>query len=147
MPRIALQGVSRAASDSTASLYSQFRNVLTDLESQLNSQPNVYSRSDKRIPKGIRTNDLVITLYKGVLTLGVYDGKKVRSLNASDLQVLQKHNTNFVGHRTGTTVWNTAATRSANIPNSGDWGFYENTAGPTFHLIFNLNGTTQGVAL
>lgn len=143
---IAISALTPNAKKSTESLYTQVRNLMTDLEAQLNKQPTVNSSQDQKIPQGIRRNDLVISLHKGLLRIGMFDGKTTRYLNANDLQSLQKHNTNFVGLKEDSTAVGAAATRTNHFPNDGDWGFYRET-GVSFNLFFNFNGTSQFVAM
>lgn len=143
---IALQQLTRAAASDQKSLYSQLRNLHIDLEAQLNRQPSVSSKFNLGVPEGIKRNDLVINLVKGVLRVGMFDGENVRYLNAEDLQSLQKHNCNFVGFFEDTTAVAAAATRNNYFPNNGDFGFYRDT-GVGFYFFFNYNGTSQFVAM
>lgn len=146
MSRIHLQNVSRASGESTDSLYAQLRNLMSDLQAQLNNYPNLYSRNDLKVPQGTRNRDVFVSLVKGVIRVGVHDGKRVRYLSADDLQVMQKHNTNFVGFKEDTTAVGAAATRTTHFPNPGDWGFYREI-GVSFSIFYNFNNTSQFAAM
>lgn len=129
-------------------LLTQVRQILRSLEAQLNNAPDTIS-NDGVIPKGTRRNDLIFSLRKGILKVGVFDGKRARYINANDLQVLQSNGLNFVGRKTGTTAASNATTRTTYFPNDGDWGFYFRSPGapPNFYLFFNHANTNMFVAM
>jgi len=139
---ISLQGLTKGASTDASSLYAQLRNLMADLEAQLNRRPNVNGRRDLKVPQGTKSEDVFVSLKEGVLRVGMYDGRRVRYLGAEDLQVLQKHNTNFKGFIDSTTAVGAAITRTTHFPNPGDWGFYRD-AGVGFYIFFNYNNTSQ----
>lgn len=143
---IALPSISSKDVDNTG-LLTQLRQVLRALEGQINAQPTVFSNANSRAPEGARYGDIVFTMRKGVLRIGIFDGKTNRYLNTNDLQSLQSNGTNFVGYKTGTTGPANPVTRTTYFPNDKDWGFYFHSTGPAFYLFFNDNGTNRSVAM
>lgn len=141
MSRYSLPPISRSAATDPGALYTQLRVIVDQLQVQLNNQPQVSSRSDDKVEKGLLRNDLVIQFTEGVLKLGIFDGKKARFLNSSDLQSLQSRGTNFIGRKQGTTGIATAGTLAL-FPNQDDWGFYDRTAPVHFYLVYNTDGST-----
>lgn len=128
-------------------LTSKLRGIFRDLETALQGQTLVTSRTDNKVERGLKTSDVVIRFYKGRLQFGIWDGKRARFLDSSDLQVLQSNNTNFKGRQTGTNIY-THANVLALFPNLDDWGFYNRNTG-TLHLVYNVDpvGPLLGVQL
>ena len=107
--------------------------AMNDLQSQLRQNSQVVGISGQRRPRGLKEGDLTARLSsQGGLALAVSDARgNVREI------VL-----NLLNDQTGS-----GAPTVVQFPLSGQWGFYEDTAGPTLYLVRNRNGTIVKVAL
>lgn len=139
MPRVVIPPI--PSTIKIEDLTSKLRAVLRDVETQLQNQPLVSSRQDAKVEQGLKSGDSIIRFVKGVLQMGIFDGKRARFLNAADLQVLQSHSTNFKGRIEGTTAIAVAGTLAL-FPLQNDWGFYYRTSTSVLYFVFNIDGAT-----
>lgn len=118
------------------------REVIQDLVDQLNQRGQVYVSGDGRIPSGLIKNDVIITTYRGKISIQIKRSRGFDRLVAEHFGGLTANGTNFVGVKTD----NTAPT--VNHFTDNDWGFYNQTGGsPGFFLVFNIGGAIKSVAL
>lgn len=141
MGKFALQKISQSAASSPESLIQQLNQTIDSLEQQLNGQPTVASSNNNKTQSGLLLGDPVFRLFRGILQVGVWNGKTTRYLNTTDLQSLQSNGTNFLGTKTGTVVV-TSPVVLALFPLQNDWGFYNRTSTTDLFLVYNYNGTT-----
>lgn len=119
------------------------KDVLSDLEDQLNQRAQIYTSTDGRIPAGLNRNDVLLIAYKGRMSILVKAARGFNTLTADHIGGLLANGTNFLGLKTDSVLASTA-----HFPRANDWGFYERTGGsPGFFLCFNHNGVIKKVAL
>lgn len=141
MSRPTLDQIPTTVLDNPRTFYTSVKTLLANLESQLQNQPVLSSRADNKTEEGLRKMDVMCRLSGGRLQLGIFDGKKFRPLNNSDLQSLQSLGTNYKGKQTGTTAVGAAGTLLL-FPLQNDWGFYHRTSVVSLFLVYNLTGAT-----
>lgn len=107
--------------------------ILSDLEDQLNSKAQVYANTTGLTPNGLTNGDVLVTDLRGKITIKVKSNKQFDILTASMLGGLTANGTQFLGLIIGTTT----PTSPTYFPNEGDWGFFIDTTGPTFYLVFH----------
>lgn len=119
------------------------REVLKDLEDQLNERTDIFSSTDGRIPGGLTRGDLVILTFKGIFKILLKTRTGFDELIASHLGGLMAKGTNFIGITTSA-----AAPAVADYPKPNDWGFHSRTGGtPNFYLAFNFGGSVRSIAM
>lgn len=123
-------------------LIKRLREILFDLEDQLNNRAQVYASTDGRVPSGLNRNDILFTVFKGRIGIRVKAAKGYAVLTADMIGGLSQKGTNFMGLTTSA-----AASALAQYPDTGDWGFHHNTAASTLSLTFNLGGVLKRVTL
>lgn len=143
MGRLALPPLSPNATASARSLYLQISTILNSIEYQNNSAPQLVSQTNNKQQKGLKREDVIVRLLDDRLQIGMFDGKVVRYLDATDLQVLQNPNPNtqFLGRKEGTTAIGTAGTLAL-FPAQSDWGYYYRTSTSVLYHVFNIDGST-----
>lgn len=142
----AIGRISANLAKNPAALVLRFTQLLSNLESQLNSRSTIHVKTGGDLPAvGDITpdNDALVAIDKdGVMAVSILgqDGAQ-RTLSLEDLGLTQEkiqelgpfllaQSTSFKGVFTGT-----GANFAANfIPNDGDWGFHDNSGAGTFFL-------------
>lgn len=131
------------ATDEQRALIVQVRQVLADLEDQLNTRAQVYTSTDGKIPAGLNRNDILVTAFKGIINILVKNKTGFDSLTAAMIGGLMANSTNFKG-----VVRTTAAAALTDFPEPNDWGFhYKTNAVTAWKLCFNFDGVLKSVAL
>lgn len=119
------------------------RSVLSDLEDQLNKRGQLYANTNGKIPTDLHRDDVLISSYRGKVSVYIHNGRSLDALTAAMLGGLSANGTNFKGFQSGTTAPNLT-----HFPEHGDWGFYRKTSGPVrTALAFNRNGNVEEVTL
>lgn len=148
--------------------------VLQQLQDQLNAAPDVASlvNPTDSLPQGIRSGDVVFNLQNGELRAGVYNGIEVLYASfgsfvgaITDAQHgarsggnLHPDATNLIsGFMSGAdkaksdkfkgTIVAAGAVSLTDLPNSGDWCFYNETGLALFYLASNFAGTIKTAAM
>lgn len=93
--------------------------------------------TQKQIPKGMREGDLGTRVFPGGIVLGVSDSRgTVREV------ALQSGISQWLPDQVASGV-----PTLAHFPNNGDFGWYENSAGPTLYWARNRQGVILKIAL
>lgn len=138
MKRVRRPNLQKATqTQSGVDLPAYMRSSFYDAQAQLREQTQVVGNSEQ-VPAGLQDGDVVARLApNGGIGIGVSDSRgTVREA------ILQRNISNWLSDQTGTGVPTTV-----HFPKSGQFGWYEDTAGPTLYLARNRNGTILKVAL
>ncbi len=165
---------SNLVSTPTAELQSALMTIVQQLEDQINAGPAIASLSDtnRTLPQGMISGDLIFDNQNGELKVGIYNGATVLYVSfgsfvgaITDLQ----HGTRSGGtlHPVATTsvagfmsaadktksdrykgqTTSAAAPSLTEFPTAGDWGFHQDTSGPTYYLASNWAGVIKSVVM
>ena len=148
--------------------------IIQQLEDQINNGPSIASLSDsnRTLPLGMISGDLIFDSQNGELRIGIYNGATV--LYASFGSFVGAITDTQHGTRSGGTLHPVATTSVAGFmsggdkiksdqykgqttsatgptttqfPAAGDWGFHQDNTGPTYYLAANWAGVIKSVVM
>lgn len=119
------------------SLVSVLRDLLNDLEDQLNQRAPVYAFTNGRTPTGLQLGDIVVSGYKGNLSIGLQTQRGLLNLVASMIGALSANGFEFIGVIRTTN----AAPLLTDFPTAGNFGFWFKTnAVVAYKFCVNIDG-------
>jgi hypothetical protein len=158
----------------TAELQAALQTIIQQLEDQINAGPAIASLSDsnRKLPVGMVSGDLIFDSKGGELKVGIYNGATVLYVSFGSFVGAitdAQHGTRSGGslhdlvttgiagfmsagdkvkidHFKGQTTTATGPT-TTELPANGDWSFHKDTTGPTFYLATNWAGVIKSVVM
>lgn len=113
----------------------RLKDILQDLEAQLNDKAVLYTNLKGETPNGLAQGDLLVTSLQGKITVKIKNTRNFDVLTASMLNGLTANGTSFLGLVTNNIDPPTSPTV---FPNADDWGFYHDSNTGKVYLCYNL---------